>query len=113
MINRSDEAADMAMTFMAVDIFQNAEECMYDGDKSDWESFCGKYEQLDEGFCLSEVYMEDGKLYARVIDEEEGEVIRHLYPIGEKTFGRKGGFVKLEFGDGCVIIDNEVTCKKL
>ena len=35
-----------------------------------------------------------------------------LYPIGENEFGRKGGMLKLKFGDGCLMFD-DYTCKKL
>ena len=34
-----------------------------------------------------------------------------LYPIGKNEFGRKGGMLKLTFGDGCVMYD-DYTCKK-
>ena len=35
-----------------------------------------------------------------------------LYPIGENEFGRKGGMLKLTFGNDCVMYDI-YTCKKL
>jgi hypothetical protein len=34
-----------------------------------------------------------------------------LYPIGEDEFGRKGGMLKLTFGDGCLTMGGH-TCKK-
>ncbi len=55
--------------------------------------------------------MQDGKLYAKILGDD-GEYTSQLYPIGKKTFGRMGGFVKLTFGRDCVTYDG-FTCKKL
>ncbi len=55
--------------------------------------------------------MRDGELHANAIDEE-GKMTFRLYPIGENTFGRKGGMLKLTFGNGCLMFD-DITCKKL
>ena len=82
-------------------------------DKSKWESFCGKYEHPeDSDFIVDEVWLQDGELYARTIDEDGDEMRFRLYPLSESEFGRKGGMFKLRFGDGCVIYD-DFTCKKL
>ena len=87
-----------------------------DPDKSKWESFCGKYEHPeDEGFVIDEVYEKDGDLWAKAIiddDDEQGEFPFRLYPLGENEFGRKGGFLNVKFGDGCLVMDG-ITCKKL
>ena len=84
-----------------------------DPDKSKWESFCGKYEHPEDAdFIVDEVWMQDGELYARAIDEDGDELTFRLYPIGENEFGRKGGMLKLKFGNGCVSYD-DFTCKKL
>ena len=84
-----------------------------DPDKSRWESFCGKYEHPgNAGFIIDEVFLKDGELYARAIDEDGDELTFRLYPIGEDEFGRKGGLLKLCFGDGCLRM-NDITCKKL
>ena len=82
-------------------------------DKSKWESRCGKYEHpADADFIVDEVWMQDGELYAKTIDEDGDEMRFRLYPLGEDEFGRKGGMLKLKFGDGCVSYD-DFTCKKL
>ena len=82
-------------------------------DKSKWESFCGKYEHPEESdFIVDEVWMQDGELCARTIDEDGDEMTFRLYPIGENEFGRKGGMLKLTFSDDCVAYD-DFTCKKL
>ena len=84
-----------------------------DPDKSKWESFCGKYEHPEDAeFIVDEIFMKDGELYANAIDEDEDEMTFRLYPIGEDEFGRKGGLLKLKFGDGCLMMD-DFTCKKL
>ena len=84
-----------------------------DPDKSKWESFCGKYEHPEDAeFIVDEVFMKDGELYANAIDEDEDEMTFRLYPIGEDEFGRKGGLLKLKFGDGCLMMDDFI-CKKL
>ena len=83
-----------------------------DPDKSRWESFCGRYEHPDDAdFIVDEVWMRDGELWAKAVDED-GEMTFRLYPIGENEFGRKGGMLKLSFGDGCLKFD-DYTCKKL
>ena len=56
--------------------------------------------------------MQDGELHAKAIDEDGDEMTFRLYPIGENEFGRKGGLLKLKFGDGCVMYD-DFTCNKL
>ena len=89
-----------------------------DPDKSKWESFCGKYEHPeDEGFVIDEVFEKDGELWAKaIIDDddyyEQGDFSFRLYPLGENEFGRKGGFLKVKFGDGCLVMD-DITRKKL
>ena len=83
-----------------------------DPDKSQWESFCGKYEHPeDDDFVIDEVFMKDGELYAKVPGYEVTYEYR-LYPIGENEFGRKGGMLKLKIGDGCLMF-GDITCKKL
>lgn len=84
-----------------------------DPDKSKWESFCGKYEHPEDAdFIIDEVWMQDGELHAKAIDEDGDEMTFRLYPIGEDEFGRKGGMLKLKFGDGCLMYDDFI-CKKL
>lgn len=82
-------------------------------DKSKWESFCGKYEHPEDGdFIIDEVFMKDGELYANAIDDDGDDLTFRLYPIGENTFGRKGGMIRLTFTEGYVTY-GENTCKKL
>ena len=84
-----------------------------DPDKTKWESYCGKYEHPEDAdFIVDEVWMKDGELWAKCIDEDGDPLEFRLYPIGEHEFGRKGGMLKLRFGDGCVMFD-DYTCKKL
>ncbi len=82
-------------------------------DKSNWASFCGKYEHPgDSDFVIDEVFLKDGDLYAKAIDEDGVSLTFLLYPIGENEFGRKGGMLDLKFGDGCLMFGG-FTCKKL
>ncbi|MBQ6663303.1 MAG: beta-lactamase family protein [Firmicutes bacterium] len=84
-----------------------------DPDKSKWESFCGKYEHPENvEFIVDEVFMKDGELQAKALDDDGDEMTFRLYPLGEDEFGRKGGMLKLKFGDGCLMMD-DLTCKKL
>ena len=81
-------------------------------DKSNWESFCGKYEHTGESdFILDEIFIKDGELYANAIIEGKETTFR-LYPTAENEFGRKLGFLKVTFGDGCLMYD-DYSCKKL
>ncbi|MBQ7057678.1 MAG: GNAT family N-acetyltransferase [Firmicutes bacterium] len=112
MFNRSMEELDWKQSYIAIELFQMLEEELAeDVPKTGWKSFCGKYEQLIPDFRLDEVFMEDGDLYARIIGED-GAYTSRLYPIGKKTFGRKGGFAKIVFGKNCLTVDG-ITCKKL
>ena len=82
-------------------------------DKSNWKSFCGKYEHPDDDFIIDEVFMKDGELFAKIIDEEDDKKFEcRLYPIGENEFGRKAGLIKLKFSEGCVTYIGN-TCKKI
>ncbi len=83
-----------------------------DPDKSRWGAYCGKYEQRIEDFRLGEVFLKDGDLYGTVSDAEYGDYSFKLIPVGENTFGRNGGSLRVTFGADCLEIDG-VTCKKL
>ena len=84
-----------------------------DPDKSGWESYCGKYEHPEDAdFIVDEVYMKDGELYAKAIDEDGDELEFRLYPIGGNEFGRKGGMIRLTFSEGCLKYA-DLTCKKV
>ena len=112
MLNRSTDELDWRQSYIAIELFQTIEEDLAeDADTTEWEAFCGKYEQLNEDFRLEEVYMQDRKLYAKILGDD-GEYTSQLYPIGEKTFGRKGGFARIIFGENCLTVDG-ITCKKL
>ena len=112
MVNKTTEALDWTHGKTALTLFQTVEEKMTgDVSRRGWKAWCGKYEQLVPDFRLEEVFLRDGDLYAKIIGED-GEWTSQLYPIGKNTFGRKGGFARITFGDGCYIMDG-ITCKKL
>ena len=83
-----------------------------DPDKSKWPDYCGEYEPLCNAFRLYKVWMQDGNLYGLASNEVEDDITFKLLPIGENTFGRAGGSVRILFGDGCLTID-DIICKKL
>ncbi|MBR7032396.1 MAG: GNAT family N-acetyltransferase [Clostridia bacterium] len=97
---------------VALGLFQNAEEEIAEDDGVKIpKKICGKYEQNVADFRLEEVFMKDGDLYARILGED-GPFTSALYPIEKNTFGRKGGFAKITFGDGFLTV-NGIKCKKL
>ncbi len=113
MCNRSTDELDWKQSYIAIDLFQTAEEDLAEKPgKGRLKALCGKYEHPDDAeICVDEVFMQDGKLYAKFLGDD-GEFTSQLYPIGKKTFGRKGGFSKLTFGKDCVTY-NDLSCKKL
>ena len=79
-----------------------------DPDTSRWDSFCGKYEHPEEaGFIIDEVYRKDGALWAKAIDDDGDPLEFKLYPLGENEFGRKGGMLKVTFGENCCTVDDK------
>ena len=81
---------------------------MKDPDTSRWDSFCGKYEHPEEaGFIIEEVYRKDGALWAKAIDDDGDPLEFKLYPLGENEFGRKGGMLKVTFGENCCTVDDK------
>ena len=113
MFNRSTDELDWKQSYIAIELFQTAEEDLAGTPgRGRLKVLCGKYEHPENAeICVDEVFMQDGKLYAKFLGDD-GEFTSQLYPIGKKTFGRKGGFVKILFGEGCLTIDG-ITCKKL
>ncbi|MBP5311409.1 MAG: serine hydrolase [Clostridia bacterium] len=114
MFNRSTDELDWKQSYIAIELFQTMEEDLAEKPgKGRLKALCGKYEHPENAdFCVDEVFMKDGKLYAKFIDEEQGVFTSQLYPIGKKTFGRKGGFAKIILGENCLTV-NGITCKKL
>ncbi|MBQ6117229.1 MAG: serine hydrolase, partial [Oscillospiraceae bacterium] len=114
MVNRSTEEQDREQSKLAIELFQNAEEDLADEPgKRSLKAWCGKYRHPENAdCCVDEVFLQDGKLHAKFIDAEDGEFTAQLYPIGKKTFGRKGGFARIVFGENCLTVEG-VTCQKL
>ena len=114
MLNHATEELDWAQTYAALELFQNMEEELAkDSYKKGWRALCGKYEHPEDAeFFVDEVYLQDGKLFAKFVEEGK-ELTSRLYPIGKKIFGRKGGFAKIVFGENCVTVNDGKSCKKL
>ncbi len=113
MFNRSTNELDWKQSYIAIDLFQTLEEELAeDTDRTDREAFCGRYEHPDDAdLWAEEVFTKDGKLYAK-FHGDEGTFTSRLYPIGERTFGRRGGFTKIIFGKDCLTVGG-ITCKKI
>ena len=113
MINKTAEALDRKHGETSFELFQTVEKnAAGTPGKQTLKACCGKYEHPEgAGFCIDEVYTEEGELYAKCVDKD-GEITGRLYPIGKKTFGRMGGFDKIVFGDDCLTVGG-ITCKKL
>ena len=80
-------------------------------DKSDWESFCGKYDYACEEFRIDEVFLKDGDLYVQLFYRDFCNTLK-LYPLGEKRFGMKPYYSDITFGDGTLTLWGE-SGKKL
>ena len=114
MINRTADALAEENSKLALDLFQTVEEDLADepGRRS-LKALCGRYgHPADAGSCVAEVFMQNGKLYARWMDAEGGEFTARLYPVGKKSYGRRGGLEKLTFGKDCLMYGQH-TCEKL
>ncbi|MBQ6602178.1 MAG: GNAT family N-acetyltransferase [Eubacterium sp.] len=86
MFNRSTDELDWKQSYIAIELFQTAEEELAEmpGRRS-LKALCGKYEHPgDADFCVDEVFLEDGKLFAKFIDEEQGSFTGQLYPIEKR-----------------------------
>ena len=85
-----------------------------DSDRSKWESFCGRYRRPEgAGFFVGEVFPKEGELYAKAVDEDGRALTFRLYPVGEDTFCRMGGFEEIVFGDGFLTIDGGTVCERM
>ena len=80
-------------------------------DRSGWQAFCGKYDYREDDFCIEEIFMRDGELYAQIRNQGTPHELK-LYPMGEKTFGFKVFSRNLTFGENSLTFW-EKTAKKL
>ncbi len=115
MINHTTEALARKHGETSLELFQIAEEgeSRMPG-KRTLQSCCGRYEHpADSEFIVDEVFLQDGKLWAKCLDAQRGEFSAQLYPIGKKSFGCKGGLAKFVFGEGCLTVNDGKPCKKL
>ena len=83
-----------------------------DPDKSMWEKYCGKYERVSETIYLEEVFIRDGDLFVRYVDDMGEKIESRLYPFGENRFGTREIPVDIEFGDNSVTFAGQ-TAKKV
>ncbi len=89
------------------------DESLKDPDRSEWGSFCGKYDHPDDAeLIIEEVFLKDGDLYAKGVDEDGRAFTSKLYPIGENRFSMKRRWTHFVFGENELTYD-EVKCPKL
>ena len=84
-----------------------------DPDRSEWDSFCGRYQHPTDGRRIYEIHRKGGELYYHFVSPESGANFDlRMYPVGERTFGINEDDFELEFSDGCLVLGGNV-CKKL
>ena len=82
-----------------------------DPDKKGLEAFCGKYEKPDDDIIVNEVYMRDGELIIRLIENNRVWETK-LYPLEGNEFGIKRYSLVFRFDDGALTYRGNI-CKKL
>ena len=114
---RSDAAFWNGMRAIAMDKEPGAvtsieDESLKDPDRSKWEAFCGKYDHPDDAeLIIEEVFLKDGDLFAKGVDEDGRDFMSKFYPIGENRFSMKRRWTHFIFGDNELIYD-ETKCRK-
>lgn len=84
-----------------------------DPDKSEWDSFCGRYQHPEDDRRIYEIYKKNDKLFYHFLNPNNGMTFDlRLYPVGEKTFGICDDDFELVFSDQCLTLDG-LVCKKL
>ncbi len=85
-----------------------------DPDRSEWDSFCGKYDaSAEEGLLLEEVFRKGENLYAVLWDtDSEKRKTAQLYPLSENRFGLKWDSDEIVFSEAGVAFGGE-PCRKL
>ena len=82
-------------------------------DRSCWDSFCGKYQRLDDERRIYEIDRVGDDLYYHFTSPEAGERVDfRLYPVGGAEFGINEDDFTLVFSDGGMTIDGR-ACRKL
>ncbi len=84
-----------------------------DPDKSEWDTFCGRYRHPEDARRVYEIYRKNDELYYHFVSSETGKSFDlRMYPIGERTFGINEDDFELVFSEGCLTIDG-LVCKKV
>ena len=83
-----------------------------DPDRSEWDSFCGRYQRLDDSSRIYEIDRKGDDLYYHFVNPEGMRFDLRMYPIGERTFGINEDDFTLVFSDGGMTIGGN-TCRKL
>ena len=84
-----------------------------DPDRTNWPSFCGRYELPIKDHRVYEVSSKGEDLYLRFMNTEGKPMDLKLWPIGQDVFGLMWGDDRITFTPDALVLDGEVVCKKL
>ena len=84
-----------------------------DPDKSEWDSFCGRYQRLNDERRIYEIDKKNGDLYYHFTNPEAGiHFDLRMYPVGDRRFGINEDDFEIVFSEGAMTVDG-FPCKKL
>ena len=89
------------------------DEVVKDPDRTNWPSFCGRYELPIKDHRIYEVSLKGEDLYMRFVNTEGKEMELKLWPVGPDTFGLLWGDDRITFTPDAMVLDGDVVCKKL
>ena len=81
-------------------------------DRSQWDSFCGKYERQGENSRIYEILRRGDDLRIQFVNSAGEAMDLKLYPIGEKRFGIAWSDDEIVFAGGGMLLD-EIVCPRL
>ncbi len=89
------------------------DEVVKDPDRTNWPSFCGRYELPIKDHRVYEVSSKGEDLYLRFMNTEGKPMDLKLWPVGQDVFGLMWGDDRIAFTPDAMVLDGEVVCKKL
>ncbi len=89
------------------------DEVVKDPDKTNWPSFCGRYELPIKDHRVYEVSSKGEDLYLRFMNTEGKPMDLKLWPVGQDVFGLMWGDDRITFTPDAMVLDGDVVCKKL
>ena len=89
------------------------DEVVKDPDRTNWPSFCGRYELPIKDRRVYEVSLKDGDLRLRFVNSEGKQMDLKFWPVGADVFGLLWGDDRIAFTPDAMVLDEDVVCKKL